>query len=114
MAQSTKPFLNNKGNLENPEIMPQDGGNNTSDESVLITTSKENCRNIAEKSCSKKLNSTNENSNISNAEVIRLMLRLSETIKVQRIKRNLLQPAQTIENKINKLDFSESMEKPIK
>ena len=75
MAQSTKPFLNNKGNLENPEIMPQDGENNTSDESVLVTISKENCRNIAEK-CGKKLNSMNEYGNISNAEVIRLILRL--------------------------------------
>ena len=31
-----KPFLTNKGNLENPEIMLQNKGNIVSDESVLV------------------------------------------------------------------------------
>ena len=42
------------GNLENPEIMIQDRGNNLSDESVLLKTFKEHQVNIVEKSCSKK------------------------------------------------------------
>ena len=37
MAQSTKRFLTYQSNLENPEIMLQDGGNNTSSELVLVT-----------------------------------------------------------------------------
>ena len=36
-----KPFLTNMGDLENPEIMIQDRGNNLSDESVLVKTFKE-------------------------------------------------------------------------
>ena len=36
--KTMKPFLTNKGNLENPEIMLQDKGNIASDESVLVKT----------------------------------------------------------------------------
>ena len=52
--KTMKPFLTNKGNLENPEIMLQDKRNIVSDESVLVKTFNEHYINIVEKSCCEK------------------------------------------------------------
>ena len=49
-----KPFLTNKENLENPEIMLQDKGNIVSNELVSVRTFNEHYVNIVKKSCGKK------------------------------------------------------------
>ena len=77
--KTMKPFLTNKGNLENPEIMLQDKGNIVSDESVLVKTFNELYVNIVEKSCGKKpTDISQEYGDVSDTEAIRLICKTFE------------------------------------
>ena len=69
-----KPFLTNKGNLENAEIKLQDKGNIVSDQSVLVKTFNEHYVNLVEKSCGKKPTSiSQEYGDMNDTETIHLI-----------------------------------------
>ena len=73
------PFLANKGNLENPEIMLQDKGNIVSDESILVTIF--NKQYIVKNSTGKKpTNIINKHGDIREATAIRL---ICKTFKIR-------------------------------
>ena len=93
--KTMKPFLTNKGNLENPEIMLQDKINIVSDESVLVKTFNENYVNIMEKSCGKKAkNISQEYGDMSDTEAVHVVCKTFENHQsIKESRKNLLESA---------------------
>ena len=88
-----KPFLTNKGNLENPEITLQDKGNIVSDESVLVKTLNDHYINIVEKSCGKETaNISQEYGDMSGTEAVHLTCKNFENHQcIKEIRRNSIE-----------------------
>ena len=108
-----KPFLTNKGNLENPEIMLQNKGNLVSDESVLVKTFNEHYINIVEKSCVKKpTNISQEYGDMSDTEAIHLICKNFENHQsIKEIRRNLIESTPPTQSKNQTLVCSEHVKK---
>ena len=111
-----KPFLTNKGNLENPEIMLQNKGNLVSDESVLVKTFNEHYINIVGKSCGKKpTNISQEYGDMSDTDAIHLICKNFENHQsIKEIRRNLIESAPPTQSKNQAFVSSEHVKKLLK
>ena len=77
--ENKKPFLTNKRNLENPEVMLQHTGNIVLTESVLAKIFNKHYVNIVERSCRKKpTNISQEYDDMSDTEAIHLIYKTFE------------------------------------
>ena len=114
--ENFEPFLTNKGNLENPEIMLQDKGDIVSDKSVLVKTFNEHYINIVEKPCGKKLtNITQEYGDMNDTEAIRLICTNFENHQSMKvIRRNLIESASPTQRKKSSICFLRTCEKAFK
>ena len=111
-----KPFLTNKGNLENPEVMLQNKGNIVSDESVLVKTFNGHYINILENSCGKKpTHISQEYGDMNNTEAIHLICKTFENHQsIKEIRRNLIELAPPTQSKNQAFVSSEHVKKLLK
>ena len=114
--KTKKPFLTNKRNLENPEIMLQHKGNIVLDESVLAKIFNKHYVNIVERSCGKKpTNISQEYDDMSDTEAIHLICKTFENHQsIKEIRRNLIESAPPAQSKTQAFVSSEHVKKLLK
>ena len=110
------PFLTNKRNLKNPEIMLQDKGNILSDESVSVKILNEQYLNIVEKSSSKKpTNISQEYDDMSDTELIHLICKTFENHQsIKEVRRNVIESAPPTQSKTQAFVSSKHEKKLLK
>ena len=111
-----KPFLTNKGNLENLDIMLQDKENIVSNESVLAKYFKEHYVNIVEKLCGKKpANISQEYGDMNDTEAIHLICKSFENHQsIKEIRKNLIELAPPTQSKTQVFISSKHVKKLLK